>query len=110
MPFSSWLYRIASTEIQNLFRAQKAQRTVNIDSVSVYDIIEELQENKVDQYHDKIVDIIGNELDEDDLQLIEMRFFEKRSFKEIAEILNLTENNAKVKTYRILERLKKQIK
>ncbi len=100
VPFASWLYRIASTEVHNLFRAQKAQRTVNIDSVSVYDIIEEIQENKIDQYHDKIVDIIGNELDEDDLQLIEMRFFEKRSFKEIAEILDMTENNAKVKTYR----------
>ncbi len=110
VPFASWLYRIASTEMHNLFRAQKIQRTVNIDSVNVYDLIEELQENKIEHYHDKIVGIIANELEEDDLQLIEMRFFEKRSFKEIGEILNITENNAKVKTYRILERLKKNIK
>ena len=56
------------------------------------------------------MDIIGQELPEDELQLIEMRFFEKRSFKEIGEILEITENNAKVKTYRILEKLKKIIK
>jgi len=43
------------------------------------------------------------------LQLIELRFFEKRPFKEIAEILNLTETNAKVKLYRILERVKKTL-
>jgi RNA polymerase sigma-70 factor (ECF subfamily) len=91
-----------------VFRAQKAQRTANIDSVSVYGIIEEIQENKIDEYHDKIVGIIAN-LPEDELQLIEMRFFEKRAFKEIAEILDITENNAKVKTYRILEKLKKTI-
>ena len=40
------------------------------------------------------------------LQLIEMRFFEKRSFKEIGEIVGLTENNAKVKTFRALVKLK----
>jgi RNA polymerase sigma-70 factor (ECF subfamily) len=44
-----------------------------------------------------------------DLQLIELRFFEHRPFKEIAEILDMTESNAKVKTYRILERLKKRL-
>lgn len=109
VPFASWLYRIASSEVNNLFRAEKAQRTVNIESVSVYHIIEEIQESKIDEYHDKIVGIIS-ELPEDELQLIEMRFFEKRAFKEIAEILGITENNAKVKTYRILDKLKKMIK
>lgn len=109
VPFASWLYRIASSEVNNIYRAQK-QRTVNIDSVGVYGMMEEMEETKIDQYHDKIVEIIGQELPEDELQLIEMRFFEKRSFKEIGEILEITENNAKVKTYRILEKLKKIIK
>jgi RNA polymerase sigma-70 factor (ECF subfamily) len=45
-------------------------------------------------------------LKEKDLQLIELRFFEKRSFKEIGEILDITENNAKVKSFRALEKLK----
>jgi RNA polymerase sigma-70 factor (ECF subfamily) len=35
-----------------------------------------------------------------------MRFFEKRSFREMGEILDLTENNAKVKTFRALVKLK----
>jgi RNA polymerase sigma-70 factor (ECF subfamily) len=110
VPFASWLYRIASNEMTNSFRLQKIQRTVNIDSVGVFQIIEELEETKIDKYHDKIVEIIAEQLPEDELQLIEMRFFEKRSFKEIGEILDITENNAKVKTYRILEKLKKSIK
>ena len=108
VPFASWLYRIASSEVNNLFRAEKAQRTVNIESANVHSIIEEIQESRIDQYHDKIVDIISG-LPEEELQLIEMRFFEKRAFKEIGEILDMTENNAKVKTYRILDKLKKMI-
>lgn len=110
VPFASWLYRIAYSEVNDLFRKQKYQRTVNIDSLSVFTIIEEIQESKIDLYHDKIVSIISEQLEEDQLQLIEMRFFEKRSFKEIAEILDITENNAKVKTYRVLEILKKSLK
>ena len=110
VPFASWLYRIASSEVNNLFRSQKAQRTVNIDSVSIYGIMDEIQESKIEEYHDKIVSIIAEQLEEAELQLIEMRFFEKRSFKEIGEILEITENNAKVKTYRVLDKLKKIIK
>jgi RNA polymerase sigma-70 factor (ECF subfamily) len=50
-----------------------------------------------------------DDLKEDDLQLIELRFFEQRAFKEIADITGITENNAKVKVHRILERLKRKL-
>jgi RNA polymerase sigma-70 factor (ECF subfamily) len=43
----------------------------------------------------------------DHLELIEMRFFEKRSFREIGDLLDMTENNAKVKTFRAVNKLKK---
>lgn len=110
VPFASWLYRIAYSEVNDIFRQQKTARTINVDSMSIYAIIEEIQESKVEKYHDKIVAIITEELDEDELQLIEMRFFEKRPFKEIAEVLEVTENTAKVRTYRILDKLKKILK
>ena len=107
VPFSSWLFRIALNELNDLFREAKAQHTVNIDSASIYLIIEEWEETKIDKYHDKIVSIIGEHLAEEELPFIEMRFFEKRSFKQIGDILDITENNAKVKTYRILDKLRK---
>jgi RNA polymerase sigma-70 factor (ECF subfamily) len=62
----------------------------------------------MEEYKTILMTVIKN-LPEDDLQLIELRFFEKRQFKEIAEILNLTETNAKVKLYRILEKVKKTL-
>jgi RNA polymerase sigma-70 factor (ECF subfamily) len=108
VPFASWLYRIAQSEVYQMFRDKKAKKTVNADIGDLKFIFEEIEENYYEEYTPKVMKLI-KELPEDDLKLIEMRFFEKRPFKEIAEIMNITENNAKVKLYRILERIKKTI-
>jgi RNA polymerase sigma-70 factor (ECF subfamily) len=106
VPFASWLYRIAKSEVYTAFRQQQAKRTVNIDTSGLGDMMEDMEEDKYAPYIDIIKEAV-TDLEEDDMQFIEMRFFEKRAFKEIADILGITENNAKVKTYRILEKLKK---
>ncbi len=109
VPFGSWLYRIAQNEVMQVFRDKKARRTVNADVSDIKHLFEEIEECYYIEYQDQVIQLI-KQLPEDELQLIEMRFFEKRPFKEIAEILMLTETNTKVKLYRILERLKKVIK
>jgi RNA polymerase sigma-70 factor (ECF subfamily) len=107
VPFSSWLYRIAKSEVYDVLRKDQKNRSVNIDSIQLGDMMEDMQEeSNVEKYGQRLSAAIA-ELSEDDLQLVEMRFFEKRAFKEIGEILEITENNAKVKLYRILEKLKK---
>ena len=107
VPFSSWLYRIAKSELYDVLRKNQSQRTVNIDEIQLSEVMDELkEETNLEKYGQRLATAIA-ELEEDDLQLVEMRFFEKRAFKEIGEIMNITENNAKVKLYRILERLKK---
>jgi RNA polymerase sigma-70 factor (ECF subfamily) len=107
VPFGSWLYRIAKSELYQAFRDKQAERTVNVESVTLFEMMEEMDENQ-SEINKRILFKALAELKEDALQLIEMRFFERRSFKEIGEILDLTENNAKVKCFRALEKLKKQ--
>ena len=110
IPFLSWLFRIAQNELNSMFRANKLHRNVNLEDSDLVDIKEEIEiENNLDQDIEKLVEILG-ELEISDLQIIEMRYFEKRSFKEIGEILEITENNAKVKCYRILGKMGKMIK
>lgn len=106
VPFASWLYRIAKSEVYTVLRKLQVQRTVNIDSVGMGDMVSEMEEDPYAEWMPVLSAAVA-ELEEDDLQLVEMRFFEKRPFKEIADILDITENNAKVRTYRILEKLKK---
>ena len=109
MPFSSWLYRIAVNEINMLYRKDKIQRSIKAEESELKNVITEVApEESIDQQYEKVANALS-ELDEDDLQLIELRFFEKRSFKEVGEILSMTENNAKVKVYRIIDKLKTQL-
>lgn len=106
VPFSSWLYRIAFNEMNMHFRKDSKNRTVNIESEQIASLFEELEEDYYSEEKEKLVKILAA-LDDERLSIIEMRFFEKLSFKEISEIIGITENNAKVKLYRTLDKLKK---
>lgn len=109
VPFSSWLYRIAKSEVYQSFREKKTRRTVNVESVQLEGFIEEWEEDTTEENRKILLDVIST-LKEEEVQLVEMRYFEKRSYREIGEILELTENNAKVKTHRILNKMKKTYK
>ena len=43
-------------------------------------------------------------------ELIELRYFEKMSFKRIGEIKGISEGNAKIRVYRVIEKLKTILK
>ena len=105
VPFGSWLYRIAKSELNQAFRNNFAQRTINIEHTHVSTFMEVFKEEENDMNKKRLLKAI-EKLKESDVQLIEMRYFEDRPYKEIGEILAITENNAKVKTFRAIEKLK----
>lgn len=106
VPFSAWLFRIAFNEVNMYFRKNNANRVVSLDHSSIIQIAAEVLEDDNTQAQQRMMTAL-KQLDSDDIQLIELRFFEKRSFAEVGEITGITENNAKVKVYRILDKLKK---
>ncbi len=108
VPFSAWLYRIASNEVAQYFRDNAKNRVVSIEGQNLQNLGEELEE-RPSEFRQQAMLKAMEELKEIEVQLIEMRFFEQRPFKEIADILGLTESNTKIKTYRTLEKMKKHI-
>jgi RNA polymerase sigma-70 factor (ECF subfamily) len=78
---------------------------INIDDASLQNVISEINESYSEEKEDALLSAI-QVLDEEEVQLLEMRFFEKRQFKEIAEIKDSTESAVKMKVYRLLEKLK----
>ncbi len=108
VPFSSWLFKIAANEVSQYYRQSQKVRVVSTEETDLSDMIDEMEEPDNEIYRLNLTKVLDT-LEEKDMQLIEMRFFEQRPFKEIADILGMTESNAKVKTYRILERLKNKL-
>jgi RNA polymerase sigma-70 factor (ECF subfamily) len=107
IPFSSWLFRIAKSEVYQSFRDKKVVNLIHNDSIFYVEIEEEIFKSKDDEF--LLLKKCLENLKINELQLIEKRFFEKMSFREIGEDLGITENNAKVKTFRVLAKLKKNL-
>ncbi|MEM9921111.1 MAG: sigma-70 family RNA polymerase sigma factor [Bacteroidota bacterium] len=108
VPFSAWLFRIASNEVSQHFRDAQKNRVVSVEDSHFGEMIEEMDEKDHPNYRQAMIHAL-DELAEEEVQLIEMRFFEQRPFKEIADIFAITESNAKIRTYRLLEKLRKII-
>ena len=103
-PFSSWLYRIALNEIAQFYRDANKMRVISIDTFGISRIADETGKNG-----DNLSPVLARamqHLTEEEVLLLELRFFEDKAFAEIGNILDITENNAKVKTYRVIDKLR----
>lgn len=106
VPFSAWLYRIAINEVNQHFRETRNQRSISLESANLAEMMEEVEVNHSDE-NIRLLLAALQELSPDEIQLIELRYFERMPFREVAEVYNITENNAKVKMYRLLMKMKK---
>lgn len=111
LPFCSWLYRIAQNEVNMFFRGNKKDFTIEIEDKQVLHILEEANLGNYMSTEDQEKLVLKlNELPQENRDLIELRFFQELSFKEIADIYSITEANAKMRIYRVLEKMNKNWK
>lgn len=106
LPFSSWLFRIASNEVNLFFRKTKKQRCVSIDEEGIDRLQEVTERPGLDTY---LIASILDRLKQKEVELLELRYFEALSIKEVAAILNVSESNVKVKTFRLLGKIRKLV-
>ncbi len=106
VPFSAWLYKIASNEVNKHYRKQKNVNVFSIEEMRVRELLDQANE----EYDDEIIQRLMNylrDLPTEMLEVLQLRFFEDKDFKEIAFILDVTESGAKMRTYRALDRLRR---
>lgn len=110
IPFGAWLYQIARNAVQKYYRENKNRHFVEISADKYGEIFE--QQPSADEDDEQRYTSIENalsKLSEDEVEFVQLRFFEDHSFKEIGQILNIPENTARVKTFRVVGKLKKLI-
>ena len=115
--FSSWLYKIATNEINQYFRKAEYKKSVSLEELqergfellSPHDPESELIEaqEKLKQHQD-FLEIQGRitRLPAKYQEVIALRFFEKKQINEIAEILGKREGTIKSLLHRAVEKLR----
>ncbi len=104
-PFSAWLYKIAGNEVNKYYRKNKGKKIFSIEEVKVRELVEQATDDWDEELINRLL-IYMNELPTEMVQVLELRFFEDKDFKEIAFILDMTESGAKMRTYRALDKLR----
>jgi RNA polymerase sigma-70 factor (ECF subfamily) len=100
--FGSWVYKIASNEVAQCYREIKKNKFEDIND-SVFIIAE--NQHDLDYNYELLQKALKN-LNKKNLLIIHLRYFEKLSFREIAELLKINESNAKVRCFRAIEKLR----
>ncbi len=101
--FSTWVYKIAYyASLDSIKRNKRFSNTENIDDLKIGNLsdiqgaLEYLQEKE----RKKVIGDALLKLNEDERTILTLFYFEELSIKEIAKIVNLLEDNIKVKLYR----------
>ena len=103
-PFEAWLYSIASARVADFHRKNKRQNLEEIDESFKDD--QTLPEMKLlrAQEQEKIRDVL-QKLSDDEQQLLILRFVERKSHKEVAEVMGKHEAAIRTMQHRALKRL-----
>jgi RNA polymerase sigma-70 factor (ECF subfamily) len=108
-PFSAWLYKIAGNEVHKFYRKNKSKKIFSLEEARVREMIEQSDETWDEELIQQLLNFM-KDLPTEMLQVLELRFFEDKDFKEIAFILEITESGAKMRTYRALDKLRQHFK
>ena len=103
-PFGAWLFRIATNELRKHFRGKKLIYVIEEDKLDCLAMEEELHLD----YQPHLVKSL-DQLNDLELRLLELRFFEELDFKEISRLLDMGESATKMRIYRLLSKLKSLI-
>jgi len=93
-PFSAWIYRIARNAVIDHYRTRKT-------TIPIEDIFETGEENRTPQELDAVAELAKvteylKTLSAKQREIITLRIWDERSYKEIAEIVGSTESGVKM--------------
>lgn len=105
--FSTWIYRIAYNTALSFLRKKNIEQTVldenawnRISDTQIDDALNDDSEEQVEKLHQAL-----NKLTAEERALVTLFYEEEHSIQELAQILNLSEGNIKVKLYRLRKKL-----
>jgi RNA polymerase sigma-70 factor (ECF subfamily) len=98
IPFGNWLYTIAANEIKKHYKKNKRIFIIEVDKMLEQLPVEEI----IDKAGNEELIWVLNQLSDFELRLIELKYFEGKTFREVGLLLSMKESAIKMRTYRLL--------
>ena len=105
--FSTWMYRIALNVAISFYRKEKKSYSTLLIGEYLFEVADDAQATNETENNLKLLQQFITELNELDKALM-ILYLEEKSYKEISEILGITETNIATKVNRIKEKLKQK--
>jgi len=105
--FSAWLFRIARSKMNDHFR--RSRHEIRLEAAGEILDREDALGTLIRAEELSRIRSIIHDLDEDEQELIRLRYVADLSFAEMADLLNKREDAVKKSVYRLLARLKSQV-
>jgi RNA polymerase sigma-70 factor, ECF subfamily len=105
--FSAWLFRIARSRMMDHFRGSR--REVRLEDAEKIAMAQDALGRVIQDEETSRLRSLICELDDDEQDLIRLRYVAELSFAEMAELLGKREDTVKKSVYRLLARLKSQM-
>lgn len=102
--FRTWIYRIASNRMTDWYRCRHFTSELS-EELPDDSSFEEVIENRA--FTQKILNFIKEE-DYVSYSIVELKFFSDLTFKEIGEMIELSENTVKTKYYHAIKKIRKE--
>ncbi len=107
VPFSAWIYRIASNLVTDHHRRVGRQRRVSFEEVERVLAVAEPQPERVERAA-RLMELMAR-LPQQYQHVLSLKFYEDLTLDEIAQVLGLNKKAAAMKLYRGLRALKKLV-
>jgi len=104
--FYTWLYRIAQNEVYTFMKSNSRRKWVDLEGQ-----VERKEEPHLNT--DEVLrslELVVNQLPERQQMVFRMRYYDELSYKQMAEILNLTEGALKASFHHAVKRIEEELK
>lgn len=119
--FRTWIYRIASNKIYDHYRSKTHRLSLKREPIDMTDENMELQNSNLGLAIKDLSELIVNkELIEKIMEIVSlykqewqeifyMKCFEERTFQDISQTLNISENTVKSRSYKMIRQIKSEV-
>jgi RNA polymerase sigma-70 factor, ECF subfamily len=106
-PFASWLFAIARNEVAGFYRRKKIEHRYYASLEGISQLAADAEYEVPDSYFSvrKALELLPDK----DFELIDLKYFNYKSIREISDITGINESNIRVRLHRIRERIAKMV-